>query len=174
VSEVTKDRFGNNIPEWYAGYVRLFGQKTVMEALQESMDETVALISSMDESKIKYTYEEGKWTVAEVLIHLIDCERIFTYRALRFARNDATPLPGFNENDYAPNSFANSRSLNSILEEYISVRKSSLTFFGNLQNDMWSRTGIANGLVFSVEMIATVIYGHETHHLKVLRERYGV
>jgi hypothetical protein len=107
-------------------------------------------------------------------LHLIDCERIFTYRALRIARGDTTPLPGFDENQYVPNSHASSRTAESLLQEYLAVRRSTLSLFQNMDPSALQRCGTANGHPFSVEMIGTIIAGHELHHLGVLKSKYGL
>ena len=168
------DRFGNIVPEWYAGYVELFKGSSFLEVLERNLSHTASLIVHLTDEKLGFAYADGKWTIAEVLLHIIDCERIFSYRALRMARNDATPLPGFDENAYALNSDASSRTKDSLLEEYLAVRRSTLSLYHNFSPQMLSQTGVANGHTFSVDMIGTVTAGHELHHLKVLKERYGL
>ncbi len=174
MTETIQDSFGNNIPDWYSGYVRALGGRSYKELLDHHLISLPAIISKLNPSVLCFAYAEGKWTVAEVLLHLIDCERIFTYRALRIARGDKTPLPGFDENMYVPKSGASSRSAESLVEEYRAVRQSTLTFFQNLDAAALQRCGTANGLDFSVEMIGTIIAGHEVHHIEVLKSRYGV
>lgn len=168
------DRFGNTIPEWYAGYVRSIGDRSFLEVLDESIKTVTQLIERLPPESLAYAYADGKWTVAEVLLHLIDCERIFTYRALRIARGDTTPLPGFDENQYVPNSHASSRTAESLLQEYLAVRRSTLSLFQNMDPSALQRCGTANGHPFSVEMIGTIIAGHELHHLGVLKSKYGL
>lgn len=168
------DRFGNTIPEWYVGYVKSIGDRSLSDALEHNSETVTNLIRESTPSTLLFAYADGKWTVAEVLLHIIDSERIFTYRALRIARGDATPLPGFDENMYVPNSGASGRSASSLLDEYIAVRKSTITFFRNLVPEALQRRGTANGHLFSVEMIGTIIAGHELHHLEILKSRYGL
>lgn len=168
------DRFGNPVPNWYAGYFESLSGTYFHQALSDQMSATAKLIASLNPTNLGYAYADGKWTVAEVLLHIIDCERIFSYRALRMARNDSTPLPGFDENEYTPNSGASLRTVGSLMEEYLAVRRSTLALFQNLSSEMLSRTGTANGHLFSVEMIGVVIAGHELHHLNVLGNRYGL
>jgi len=168
------DRFGNPVPTWYAGYFESLSGSHFLHALSDQMSVTANLLASLSESTMGFAYADGKWSVAEVLLHIIDCERIFSYRALRMARNDTTPLPGFDENEYTPNSGAAIRTVGSLLEEYLAVRRATLSLFQNLSPEMLSRTGTANGHTFSVEMIGVVIAGHELHHLNVLRNRYGL
>lgn len=174
VSTPHSDRFGNPVPSWYSGYFDSLSGIDFLQVLSDQMSAMANLISSLNESTLSFAYADGKWTVAEVLLHVIDCERIFAYRALRMARNDSTPLPGFDENEYAPNSGAAFRSAGSLMEEYLAVRRSTLALFENLSPEMFSRTGTANGHLFSVEMIGVVIAGHELHHLNVLRSRYAI
>jgi uncharacterized damage-inducible protein DinB len=118
--------FGIPVPSWYKGYVTSIGNKNFMDVLLENYKSTPALLLSLTGDKWNYSYSPGKWTVKEVLLHLTDCERIFAYRALRFARNDKTELAGFDENQYAPHAHAGRRSEVSIIEEYKAVRNATL------------------------------------------------
>ena len=135
-------------------------------------------IYALPEEKLYHRYAEGKWTIKEILVHLIDDERIFAYRALRYARNDDTPLHGFEENDYAKYSNANERSLESIFEEYESVRKATLTLFENLPEDSFMRKGAGidtDGSIVNertVRCLAYHIAGHELRHFNIIKERY--
>ncbi len=135
-------------------------------------------ISALPEEKLHYRYAEGKWTIKEVLVHLIDDERIFAYRALRYARNDNTPLHGFDQDLYAKYSEANERSLESIFEEYEAVRKSTLLLFEHLPADCFMRGGEGidyDGSVINrrtVRGLAYHIAGHELRHLNIIKERY--
>ena len=166
--------FGLPVPTWYQGYVNSLEKRNYMEVLRENLKATPSLLLALAEEKWDYAYAPGKWTVKEVILHLTDCERIFSYRALRFARNDKTELPGFDENEYAPNSFAHKRSEISVIEEYKAVRNATLTLFDSFDSLMLSRTGTANGNEFSVNMIGAIIAGHEIHHKKILHDRYGL
>jgi len=129
-------------------------------------------IASIPEEKLTYRYAPDKWTIKEVLVHVIDTERIFAYRALRFARNDKTALPGYEQNDYVPYSRANERSLESIFREYSAVRVATLSFFESLSGEDFLRSGTANGNPASVRALAYQIAGHELHHVKIIKERY--
>ena len=129
-------------------------------------------ILSLPESKLMYRYAAGKWTIKETLVHIMDTERIFAYRALRFARNDATALPGYEQNDYVPYSRANERTLPDIFQEYSSVREATLSLFNSFSEEEFLRKGIANGNPASVRALAYQIAGHELHHLKIIKERY--
>jgi hypothetical protein len=124
------------------------------------------------EEKLSYRYAEGKWTIKEIMAHLIDDERIYAYRALRFARNDQTELPGFDQDDYAIESAANERSLDDLLEEFAAVRRSTIALFNSFDERVWTRSGVASGNVMSVRAAAYHIAGHELRHLNIIKERY--
>jgi hypothetical protein len=132
------------------------------------------LVYSLPEEKLYYRYAPGKWTIKEILVHNIDDERIFSYRALRYARNDKTELPGFEQDDYAFYSNANERTLESIFEEYEHVRKSTISLFKYLPEDSLMRAGTSIGNVNrrTVRALAYHIAGHEQRHVKLIRERY--
>ena len=157
---------------FYETYIGKISTNDIVEALTQRFSTTMAFISSIPMEKWDFAYAEGKWTIKELLVHLLDAERIFTNRALRIARNDKTALPGFDQDDYAPFTGANERSAASIIEEYESVRKASLTLFKNLSTEMWQRKGVASDSTITPLAIAYIILGHETHHFSVLRERY--
>ena len=141
-----------------------------IEALRASARETLALFRELPEKRI--TYAPGKWTLKEVLGHLIDDERIFAYRALCVARADARPLPGFDEKDYVAATDFEARTFASLLREFAIVRESSIAFFDSLTPEEWLRRGIVNGYEASVRGLAFHIAAHELHHLRTVRERY--
>jgi len=142
-------------------------------ALAAQGEEVAALLESLDEEAIRaWRYAPGKWTVKEVIGHLIDDERIFAYRALCVARGDARPLPGFEENDYVAATNFESRPLASLVAEYRAVRAATLTLFEPLTAEEWTRRGNVNGYDASVRGLAFHMAGHELHHLRTLRERY--
>ena len=132
------------------------------------------LVHSIPEAKKDFTYAPGKWTVRELLCHIMDAERIFCYRALRFARNDKTPLSGFEENDYAPQANAAGRPLAKIATDMAHLRNSSIDLFESFTPEMLTRKGLANNNELSVAALGFIISGHETHHRKILMERYLV
>ena len=146
----------------------------VLEYLKDSPDEIEELVYSLPEEKLYYRYQAGKWTIKEILVHLIDDERIFSYRALRYARNDATPLHGFEQDDYAVYSKANERSLKSIFEEYRAVRKATITLFENLPEEAFLRSGmsVGNRNKRTVRALAYHLAGHERRHINIIKERY--
>ena len=166
-------------PEYSQHYFDLI--KTDDDILQELHDnffKLKELIFSLPEEKLVYRYAKDKWTIKEVLVHNIDDERIFTYRALRYARNDRTPLHGFDQNNYAKYSKANERSLENIFDEYWSVRLSTLLLFQNLPEESLMRSGSGiddDGEVKNERTVRALIYhiaGHELRHIKVIKERY--
>ena len=162
----------NEYPSFYQNYVDNVKTDNIIKELTDQVLNIQAIISEIPEDKETYKYAEGKWTIKEIIIHLMDAERIFSYRALRFSRGDSTNLSGFDENEYVPNSGASERSLQSLLDEYIALRNSTIEFFKNLSQEMSLRTGIANGKEISVRSLGYIIPGHEIHHLAVIRERY--
>jgi len=162
------------IPPFYKGYVKLVEQPDVLQALRISGYRTLELIHSVPEAKVDYRYADGKWSIREVLCHMIDAERIFAYRALRFARNDRTPLSGFDEQAYAAHLNATGRSLKQIGDEMQHLRTATVDLFEGFSAEMLTRKGLANNNELSVVALGFVIAGHETHHVKVLKERYGI
>lgn len=157
---------------FYAGYIRQVPDGDVVEALIGGAEIAAALLGDVPEDLANRGYAPGKWTLKELLLHCTDAERIFTYRALRIGRGDATPLPGFDENAYAPMSGAATRSMESILDEFESVREASVTLFTGLPAEAWTRRGSASESPVSVRAIAWITAGHFLHHLGVVQERY--
>lgn len=154
-------------------YIRLLPEDgAVMKHAAGNFDEIRTLILSLPEEVLMYRYAPGKWNIKEILVHIIDTERIFAYRALRIARNDKTPLPGYEQDDYVPASNASERMIDDIIEEYAAVRKSTLTLFQSFREDDFVKTGIANNHPVSVRALAYQIAGHELHHLSIIKERY--
>ena len=169
----------NEYPSYSQHYFDLI--KTDFNILQELHDNYFKLkefIYSLPEDKLLYKYDINKWTIKEILVHNIDDERIFSYRALRYARNDNTALHGFEENDYAKNSNANSRNLDDIFEEYWSVRLATILLFQNLPEESFFRRGSGidtNGEIKNERTVRAFAYhiaGHELNHIKVIKERY--
>jgi len=129
-------------------------------------------VFSLRGEKLNYRYAQNKWTIKEILVHIIDDERIYAYRALCFARNDKTELPGFEQDDYALHSRANERSLENILEEYEAVRNATIALFNGLPEDSLLRMGTANNNKATVRAMAYHIAGHELHHMNIIKEKY--
>jgi uncharacterized damage-inducible protein DinB len=157
---------------YYGRYIELVSGEDPIRALREGAEETRKFLESIPESKGDKRYAEGKWSVKELLVHVADAERVFAYRALRFARKDQTPLPGFDENLWAAGLSTSGRTVASIRDELWAVREATLAFFGNLDPEAWDRSGIANDVRMSVRAAAFAIAGHEIHHRNILRERY--
>lgn len=159
-------------PPFYHTYVQAFGNGGLMEGLEGGRAEFLSFLDGVPPPKLSHAYAPGKWTLAEVLVHIMDTERIFQYRALRFARNDRTDLPGFDQDAYVPNSNANKRVLGDIKQEYGVVRDSSIALFRSFDRETLDRMGHANGLSMGVGALGFIICGHQAHHLGIIRERY--
>jgi uncharacterized damage-inducible protein DinB len=144
----------------------------ILKHLEDNLRATTDFMRALPQEKLYYRYVEGKWTIKEILAHLIDDERIYAYRALRFARNDQTELPGFEQDAYAVESGANERSLDDLLEEFAAVRKSTIALFNSFDDRVFTRSGVASGNVMSVRAGAYHIAGHELRHLNIIKERY--
>ena len=153
-------------------YLDLIPSDNWLEELKDSGNQTLEIYQQFSEQQSNFAYAEGKWSLKILLQHLIDAERIFVYRALRFSRNDQTELAGWDEEDYAKNYFLEETSLKSLLEEFEYLRKSTTHFFENLNKTVLAKTGIANNNEISVETIGKFIVGHNIHHLNIIKERY--
>ena len=145
----------------------------VLEHLETNLQAALALARSYPEARLVEPCAPAEWTIKEILVHVIDDERIFAYRALRFARNDTTELPGFEQDEYVPESRANERDLENILAEYVSVRQATLTLYRSFNDDVWARQGIGSGNPLSVRAAIYHIAGHELHHLESIKENYA-
>ena len=157
---------------FYAGYVALVPDGDLLDTLKRQGDDTARMLGELPEARGNHAYAPDKWTLKEVVGHMADGERVFAYRALRFARGDATPLPGFEEQAWAPASGARERTLADLAAELRVVRSATLALLRGLPPGADLRRGVANDQEISVRALAWIIAGHERHHLKVLRERY--
>lgn len=144
----------------------------ILNHLEENLRATTEFIRGLPEEKLSYRYADGKWTIKEILAHLIDDERIYAYRALRFARNDQTELPGFEQDAYTLESGANERSVDDLLDEFAIVRKATIALFNSFEDHVLTRSGVASGNVMSVRAIAYHLAGHELRHLNIIKDRY--
>jgi uncharacterized damage-inducible protein DinB len=160
------------VPHFYKNYVKQVEESDLLQALRISGHRALELVHSIPKDKIDFRYAPVKWTIRELLCHMIDAERIFAYRALRFARNDKTPLAGFEENDYAPQANASGRSLERITAEMAHLRSSTIDLFEGFTPEMLTRKGTSNNNELSVVALGFIIAGHETHHCHILKERY--
>lgn len=159
--------------DYTAAYIALVPDDgMVLQHLEDDFKRIKSLTATLPEEKLMYRYAEGKWTLKEVLVHIMDAERIIAYRGLRLARNDQTNLPGFEQDDYVPYSYANERSINNILEEYELQRTSTIALFSNFKESTFTQMGFANGAAMSVRAALYIIAGHELHHLKIIEEKY--
>jgi len=164
----------DEVAPFYHGYIKQVNSDDIIATLQRQRLETLDLFRQTPTEKWDFRYAAGKWTVKELWVHILDTERIMAYRILRIARNDQTPLPGFEQDDYIPTSAANNRSPESILAEYEAIRANTVQLLQHLPPDTWKNTGIASDNPISVRALAYIIAGHELHHRTILRERYGV
>ncbi len=159
---------------FYARYVADVPEGDVVATLRESGREIVAALGAIPESRGGFRYAPEKWSVREVVGHVIDAERIFGYRALRLARADETPLPGFEENEYVRSAGSDARTLTDLVDELRIVREGTVRLFASLPDEAWARRGVVNGREVSVRALAFITAGHARHHLAVLRERYAI
>jgi hypothetical protein len=162
----------SRVPEFYHGYINSVKENDLMPGLKSSTTNLFELLSSIPPEKHDYRYADGKWTIKEVVQHMIDGERVFTYRALRFARKDDTPLPGFDENLFAQTARADKRSWNDLVEEFAALRKSSEAMFASFDDEQLEQQGIASESPTYVLGIGFIVAGHVNHHCRVIKERY--
>ncbi len=156
---------------FYKGYIDLIGEEDVLETLASNQSKTYDFFLSLPPEKADFAYAEGKWSIKEVLGHMIDTERIMSYRLLRFSRADHHPLAGFNENFFSSRSNYKMRTLESLADEFSLLRKSNLYLY-QLNPEQLKRKGMASNAQVSVKALLYIIAGHELHHLNVIRERY--
>jgi uncharacterized damage-inducible protein DinB len=157
---------------YYAKYIEQVPPGDVRELLARENQETLALLRSLSPEQAEARYAPGKWSVKEVVGHLIDVERILSYRALRFARNDATELPGFEPDDLMKSVSFGARSLGDLADELEHLRKANVELFRHLDEAAWDRGGVASGAPITVRALAWIIVGHEIHHRTILRTKY--
>ena len=156
---------------YYEKYVSLVPETDILKVMRESPGTELAFLSSIAESEASVCHPPYTWTVKQVVGHLTDSERVFGYRALRIARGDTTPLPGFDENAYASAIHLEEIPLTELVAEFADLRRSHLAFFGHLSEEAWRRRGTANNAAVSVRAIAYILIGHERHHCAILRKR---
>ena len=169
---ITRPVEGDYLP-YALGYInQIAADQDPLDALRTQPQQIQAIFNSLSEAQAEKPYAEGKWSLKEMLLHQLDSERIFAYRALRFARADGQDLRGFDQDSYVANSQANARSIASLLAEYATVRAATLALFESFNEAELSRRGTANGGPASVRALLYIIPGHELHHLNIIRERY--
>lgn len=157
---------------FYAPYIEALDDEPLVPLMERQLQNFPQFLKSIPENKVHFRYEAGKWTVMEVLVHLLDAERVFQYRALRIARGDQTPLPGFEHNDYVPESGASDRDMGSIVDEYQIVRRATWSLYRTFSEEVLQRRGTASGATISVGALGFIICGHQKHHRNVIRARY--
>ena len=157
---------------YYDRYISQIHNDDILTTLDEQRRHSVLLLSCRNDEDGDFRYAPDKWSAKEVLGHVCDTERVFAYRALRIARADSIPMEGFEQDDYVRNGPFAQRQFCDLVEDYIAVRRASLTLFRNLDEAAWSRRGIANKSEVSVRALAYIIAGHELHHRRILEEKY--
>jgi len=158
--------------QFYGGYVSLVPPGPIVDVLEREGANALRFLEEISESRADRAYAPGKWTIKEVLGHVMDTERVFSQRALRFGRGDASELPGFDQDRYVPAGGFGVRPLRDIVEEWVAVRRSTVLLFRGLPAEAWLRRGVASGHVVTVRALAWIIAGHELHHRTILAERY--
>ncbi len=159
---------------FYAGYVAEAEGQTLPAAYGAQLDELLARLGGLEPGRWRHRYAEGKWSVQELVGHLIDAERVFAYRLLRIGRGDTTPLAGFEENAFVAAAGADARTLPDLLEEFTALRRATILLAAHLPPAAWTNRGTASGKEISARALAAILHGHVAHHLRVLRDRYGV
>ncbi|MFA3782191.1 DinB family protein [Melioribacteraceae bacterium 4301-Me] len=160
----------------YAPYYEMYFNEVpdgdILKTFEEQIEEIKSFFMGIDINKLNYRYAEGKWSIKEILGHLIDTERIYAMRALCFSRNETQSLPGFDENKYVMNANFSEQSLTSLLGQFELGRKNSLEMFKSFSEEMWLRKGIANKNIMSVRAVPLILVGHAAHHMRIIKERY--
>jgi hypothetical protein len=159
--------------DYYFAYIDLVSDDDIRATLEAQRTNALAFLRTIPESRAHHRYAPDKWSVNGVVSHVNDCERLFTFRALWFARGFDSPLPSFDQHIAASHDGSAARTLGSLIDEFDAVRRASLDFFRHLPEDAWQRRGIASDNPFTVRALAFVTAGHVTHHLRILRERYA-
>ncbi|MEH6680107.1 MAG: DinB family protein [Sediminicola sp.] len=162
----------NEYQPFHQTYLSTLGEIDLMEGLRQGKEDFISFVKAIPTDRLLHAYAEGKWNILEVLVHVLDTERIFQYRALRFYRQDPTPLPGFDQDIYVPFSEAENRTKEGIIEEYGHIRDSTISLFRSFREGALLRTGMASGGIVSVGAIGFIISGHQQHHLNILQQRY--
>lgn len=162
----------NEYPRWYDSYMELVPEGYIFDLLDENMKTILELYKSFSEEKSLYRYAEGKWSIKEILGHIIDTERIFAYRILRFSRADKTDIPQYDHNMYVERAEFDKVPLKNLIREYRTLKVANRLLFESLNEDQLLYTGTADGKEFTVRAIMYILVGHELHHLGVLKDRY--
>lgn len=158
--------------EYFDRYIGKVPDGDILELLSAQLDDFLGMLESVGEEKAGFRYAPGKWSIKELVGHVVDTERIFGTRALAVARGDQTPLPSFEQDEYVEGGNFDARTLKSLTEEFASLRRSHLSLFQSFDEEVWNRRGSAGGNEFTVRAIAWTVAGHLIHHAEVLKERY--
>ena len=161
-----------DLPEYFKRYIEIVEHEDLIPALINSGNITLDLLKSIPEASGNYRYAEDKWSIKEVVSHMMDAERVFSYRALTFSRGDKTPLPGFDQDHWATTLNASGRQLYKMSAEYANLRASTIDLFGSFSKEMLKMSGTASNVTLEVNTLGFLIVGHETHHRSILEERY--
>ncbi len=162
----------SRIPEWYHGYLKQVTETNLHKVLSDQQKTIASFLKRIPDKKQNYRYAKGKWTIKELLQHIIDSERVFAYRALSFSRNDTSHLPGFDENTWAENTNPAKREWKDMIDEFVAVRISTILLFKSFSKKQLQLNGIANNNSIYVEGIGFIIAGHAAHHIAIIKERY--
>jgi uncharacterized damage-inducible protein DinB len=168
ISHPSQDEY----PEYFDQYIKLVPTDDLLDYFDSQKESVATLAATLTNDQLLYRYAEGKWSVKDIFNHIIDCERIYNYRALCIARQDKTDLPAFEENDYAREAYADRRETTDIIAEYNAVRAATIQLFRSFDESMLSHTGLSDGRRRSVRAMGYIAAGHEIHHLRVIREKY--
>ena len=160
------------VPDFYKNYIKIVPENNVLEVLEKHLIDIPRFFKNIPGEKLAVPYAPGKWTIKDILLHLIDSERVMSYRALSFARKDKTMLPGFEQDDYVKNAGALGRDMSAMIREFEQQRMSTIALFKSFDDDMLQQTGEANNSVLSVLMLAFIIAGHEIHHVTFIKNNY--
>jgi hypothetical protein len=158
--------------DFHRTYLTYLGDEPVMKALKKNSRQFKKLLSEIPGKKVDFAYAPGKWTIKEMLQHIIDAERVFSYRALRFARKDATPIPGFDEKEWAAHAEASRRKWEDLVDEFKAVRKATERLFASFGPDQWLSVGTASNQSSNTLALGYLCSGHVIHHMRIIRERY--
>jgi uncharacterized damage-inducible protein DinB len=170
--QIPKPITSSHLPDYLARYISLVPFPQLLEGLEESRVAGLAFFNQIETTKWDYAYQDGKWTIKQVLAHMLDVERIFAYRALRFSRKDKTPLPGFDDDIYALHANAENRTAESLIAELDCVRKASIQLYTYMDGTMLTFKGVANKIEINAYDIGWVMIGHQLHHQQIIQERY--
>jgi len=162
----------SRVPDYFHNYINQVTDDELMRAFANNTSSILTFFKTIPSEKHNYRYADAKWTIKEIVQHIIDAERIFSYRALRFARKDSTPLPGFDENSFAANAKADKRNWNDLMEEFIAVRKSTEILFASFDEEQLQSEGISSGRSNYVLGMGFICVGHCNHHRRIIEERY--